>query len=176
MLHPFHVFIVLLRGVCRDFDAVGANGNGDAPGIRGMRPGSGLFDAVNILKAAIARSVLGIRLLEQVEVGEVLESFVPVVLFFLRLALVSHHVLLREIFSCMHLHGELQNLVCVQYQSADGLAELLVLAQIANIRDDVSLRCPWLEERCICICFLPHHDLAPCCAEVSQNFFDGLCL
>ena len=138
LLQPFHIFIVLCHGVRRGVDAVGAGGNVNNPRIRGPRPGSGLFDSSGTLEATLDQLVLGIRLLERVEVFEVLEGFVPVVLFFICLALVIHHVLLREIFARIYFHNESQNIVRVKYQAADGLSKLLVLVQIASIRDDVS--------------------------------------
>ena len=47
-----------------------------------------------------------------------------------------------------------------------------MLVQIAAIRDDVIWRRTWLEERCLCVCFLPCRDLTPYCAEMSQHFLD----
>ena len=74
LLQPFHLFIVLRRGVRRGVEDFGAGGNGDAPRIRVPHPASGLFDSGRTFEAALARSVPGIRLLERVEVGEILEG------------------------------------------------------------------------------------------------------
>ena len=96
LLQPFHVFVVLRRGVRRGVDTVGASEHGDAPGIHGLLPASGLFDSGGTLEAALSCSVTGIRLSERVEVGKILEDFVLVILFVVWLALISHHMLLRE--------------------------------------------------------------------------------
>ena len=68
-----------------------------------------------------------------------------VILFVIHLALISHHVLLREIFACIHLHEKLQNLIYVRDRAANGFSKIVVLVPIAVIRDDVSWWLPWLE-------------------------------
>ena len=48
-----------------------------------------------------------------------------------------------------------------------------MLVQIVAIRDDMRWWRPYLEERCLRICFLLHHDLEQCCVETFHHLLYG---
>ena len=110
---------------------------------------------------------------ECTEFSEVVEGFVPVVLLGVLLALICHHMLLRDVFSRIHFYNKMNNIVYVWDRSANGLAEIMVLVQISAVHYDVSWWRPWPEEICLCVRFIPWNDLASRITEISQHLLDG---